>query len=109
VGQHRLEVGMLGLGGAQLADPAGHLLKLRIFGGELDIGVRVRARGHAGLDELEAFQDLVHPVARQFDHAESVTGARVRSRAGMRYRGMSFSAAKAASMPRTSFSQVGAL
>ena len=69
VGQHRLEVGKLTFRRQQFSHLADDVLQFGIFGGELHIGVGLGPGRHLRLEHLEALDDLVHPVARQFDHS----------------------------------------
>ena len=68
VGEHRFEVGAFAFRPEQLPDPRRNILKLGIFGRELDIGLRIRPGRHLRFEHVETLDELVHPVAGQADH-----------------------------------------
>lgn len=74
VGEHRLQIGLFVLGGAQRPDLCHHLLDVGIFRRHLDIGVRRRPGRHLRFEHVETLDDLIHTVAGQVDHGECYSG-----------------------------------
>ena len=72
VGEHRLEVGEFAFRPEKLPDPGRDVLKIGIFGSQLDIGFRVRPGRHLRFEHVETLDELVHPVAGQADHDRAI-------------------------------------